>query len=333
MATKPRIAWILGDAAGIGPELIAKSLTNPKIIALCRPIIIGPTWLLERGMQDTQINVSYKICTAETINDVTDDVIPIIDQGWPKEDIPLGEISASAGKLSLEMMACAVKMAQKGIVSAIVKGPSNKESLKRAGNPHDTELPLMGEWLGETEYGEVNVVGDLFTTRVTSHVALKDVASLLSPQKVLKTLQLMHKVLVQAGHKNPKIGVAGLNPHAGEHGLFGDEEGEIIEPGLAMAKELGIETEGPLPPDTIFVRARRGDFNGVVTMYHDQGLIAMKLLGFDQGVSVSGGLSIPIMTTSHGTAYDIAGTGQADPGAFQAAVRLATQMALRNSEN
>jgi 4-hydroxythreonine-4-phosphate dehydrogenase len=218
-------------------------------------------------------------------------------------------------------------MAQEGIVGAIVKGPSNKESLKLGGNPHDTELPLVAEWLGETEYGEVNVVGDLFTTRVTSHVPLKNVASLLSPKKILKTVQLMHRVLVQAGHKNPKIGISGLNPHAGEHGLFGDEEGEIIEPGIAMARELGIDVEGPLPPDTIFVRARRGDFPGVVTMYHDQGLIAMKLLGFDQGVSVSGGLSIPIMTTSHGTAYDIAGKGTADPGAFQAAVRLATQMA------
>ena len=208
-------------------------------------------------------------------------------------------------------------------MQAVVKGPSNKESLKLGGNPFDTELPLMAQWLGETEYGEVNVVGDLFTTRVTSHVPLKNVSSLLNPKSILKTIQLMHHVL----HQNTTIGISGLNPHAGEHGLFGDEEGEIIEPGIAMARELGIQVEGPLPPDTIFVRARRGDFHGVVTMYHDQGLIAMKLLGFDEGVSVSGGLSIPIMTTSHGTAYDIAGKGIADPGAFKAAVRLATQMA------
>ena len=327
MTTKPKIAWVLGDAAGIGPELIAKTLANADILNICRPVLVGPAWLLKRGMQDTQSQTPVTVCKPDEIDTVPDDTIPIVDKGWPEEQIPLGEVSTAAGKLSLSMLECAVNMAQQGVVDAVVKGPSNKESLKRGGNPYDTELPLMAEWLDETDYGEVNVVGDLFTTRVTSHVPLKDVASLLSPPKILKTLQLMHRVLIQAGHQNPKIGIAGLNPHAGEHGLFGDEEGEIIEPGITMARELGIQVEGPLPPDTIFVRARRGDFNGVVTMYHDQGLIAMKLLGFDQGVSVSGGLSIPIMTTSHGTAYDIAGKGIADPGAFQAAVRLATQMA------
>jgi 4-hydroxythreonine-4-phosphate dehydrogenase len=326
MSAKPRIAWVIGDAAGIGPELIAKTLGNADMLNICRPVLVGPTWLLERGMQHTQSQTPFTVCKPDQVDGIPDDTIPIVDKGWPEQQIPLGEVSEAAGKLSLKMLECAVHMAQDGVVSAIVKAPSNKESLKRGGNPYSTELPLMAEWLGETDYGEVNVVGDLFTTRVTSHVPLKDVASLLSPKKILKTIQLMHRVLVQAGHQKPKIGISGLNPHAGEHGLFGDEEVEIIEPGIVMARELGILVEGPLPPDTIFVRARRGDFPGVVTMYHDQGLIAMKLLGFDQGVSVSGGLSIPIMTTSHGTAYDIAGKGIADPGAFQAAVRLAKKM-------
>lgn len=329
MTTQPRIAWILGDAAGIGPELIAKTLADSDTRALCHPVIIGPAWLLEQGMEQAQQKTAYRVCQPNELADLPNDIVPLIDEGWPQESIALGQVSATAGKLCLQMLECAVTLAKKDIVHAVVKGPSNKESLKLGGNPHDTELPLIGEWLGETDYGEVNVVGDLFTTRVTSHVALKDVSSLLNPKSILKTIQLMHQVLTQAGHKNTPIGIAGLNPHAGEHGLFGDEEGEIIEPGIAMARELGIQVEGPLPPDTIFVRARRGDFHGVVTMYHDQGLIAMKLLGFDQGVSVSGGLSIPIMTTSHGTAYDIVGKGIADPGAFQAAVRLATQMTQR----
>ena len=325
----PRIAWTLGDAAGVGPELIAKSLENPELTAICRPVVVGPAWLLEQGMEIAQVSTAFAVCEPGQISGVPPETIPVVDQRWPREEIPPGTVSATAGKLSLEMLQCAVTLAKEGVVDAVVKGPSNKESLKLGGNPFDTELPLVAGWLEETEFGEVNVVGDLFTSRVTSHVPLKDVASLLEPDSICRTVQLMHRVLIQAGYATPEIGVSALNPHAGEHGLFGDEEAEVIAPGVALAREAGISIEGPLPADTIFVRARRGDFQGVVTMYHDQGLIAMKLLGFDRGVSVSGGLSIPIMTTSHGTAFDIVGKGVADPGAFQATVQLAARMAAR----
>jgi len=325
----PKIAWTLGDAAGIGPELIAKSLANPMLMAICQPVVVGPAWLLDLGMKTAQVNQAVTVCKPSEIDSVSEGSIPVVDLGWPCEYIPLGAVSASAGKLSLAMLQCAVEMAQAGIVDAVVKAPSNKEALKLGGNPFDTELPLVAGWLEETEFAEVNVVGDLFTSRVTSHVPLKDVASLLQPDRICETIQLLHRVLTQAGYKTPAIGVSALNPHAGEHGLFGDEESEVIAPGIALAQKAGIAVEGPLPADTIFVRARRGDFQGVVTMFHDQGLIAMKLLGFDRGVSVSGGLSIPIMTTSHGTAFDIAGQGLADPGAFQATVELAVRMAVQ----
>jgi len=325
----PRIAWTLGDAAGIGPELTARSLTDPKLMAICQPVVIGPTWLLERGMKIAQVNQAVTVCEPSEIDSVPSGTIPVVDQGWPFEDIPPGAVSTSAGKLALDMLQSAVTLAKAGVVDAVVKAPTNKEALKLGGNPFDTELPLVAGWLEETEFAEVNVVGDLFTSRVTSHVPHKDVASLLHPDRICSTIQLLHRVLIQAGYKTPAIGVSALNPHAGEHGLFGHEESEVIAPGIALAREAGIAVEGPLPADTIFVRARRGDFRGVVTMYHDQGLIAMKLLGFDRGVSVSGGLSVPIMTTSHGTAFDIAGQGLADPGAFLATVQLAARMAAQ----
>ena len=328
MATRPRVAWVLGDAAGIGPELVAKSLVHSDTMDICRPVIVGPVWLLERGMQIAQVQKEVEVCKPSQIDAVDTVKIPVVDEGWAFEEIPLGEVHQAAGKLSLGMIECAVNLARDEVVDAVIKAPSNKESLKLGGNRFDTELPLVAGWLGDTEFGEVNVVDDLFTTRVTSHVPLKDVSSLLQPEKIFETIRLMHRVLVNAGFESPRIGVSGLNPHAGEHGLFGNEEEEVIAPGIDIAEREGIAVEGPLPPDTIFVRARRGDFDGVVTMYHDQGLIAMKLLGFDRGVSVSGGLSIPVMTTSHGTAYDIAGKGVADPGAFQAAVQLACRMAL-----
>lgn len=195
------------------------------------------------------------------------------------------------------------------------------------GNPHKDELHLLAEWLGDTDISEINAAAGLFTTRVTSHVPLKDVVALISGDRIFRAIRLLHRTLVRAGVPTPRIAVAALNPHGGEHGLCGTEEEKVIAPAVELAREQGIPAEGPFPADTIFLRARRGDFHGVVTMYHDQGQIATKLLGFDRGVTIQGGLSVVVTTPAHGTAFDIAGKGIANPGAFQAAVRLAAQMA------
>lgn len=323
---RPTIAWVLGDPAGIGPEIVAKSLASPEMRRLCRPVVVGPAWLLDRGVRVARVERPRIACNPSAMDGLPEETTVVLDGGWPYEEIHSGMLSAAAGKLSLHMLKFAVTLARAGAVQAVVYGPLNKEALHLAGSASEDELRLVAGWLGETEFGEINVVGGLFTTRVTSHVPLKDVSSLLRPEGILKAIRLLHRTLLRAGIAEPIIAVAALNPHGGEHGLFGIEEQEVIGPAVAMAKGSGIRAEGPFPADTVFVRAKKGDFHGVVTMYHDQGQIAMKLLGFEQGVSVSGGLSIAIMTPAHGTAFDIAGKGVANPGAFQAAVRLAVRM-------
>ncbi len=323
----PSIAWVLGDPAGIGPELVAKSLVSPEMLAVCRPVVVGPAWLLEQGKRVAQVQVTASVCTPDRLGDGHDGTVPLVDTGWPPREFPPGKLSAEAGRLTIEMLRVAVDLAQAGKVEAIVFGPLNKEALHLGGNPHNDELHLLAEWLGDTDICEINAAADLITTRVTSHVPLKDVPSLISGERILRAVRMLHRTLTRAGIVKPRIGVAALNPHAGEHGLCGTEEVEVIGPAVQQAREQGMLAEGPFPADTIFLRARREDFRGVLTMYHDQGQIATKLLGFDHGVTVQGGLSIPITTPAHGTAFDIAGKGIANPGAFQAAVRLAAQMA------
>lgn len=325
----PKIAWVLGDPAGIGPEIIAKSLADPGSTHVCQPVVVGPAWLLQRGMQVAQVTVKASPCEAAQLGACPPGMIPVVDDGWPPLDFPPGTLSAAAGTLSIAMLRRAVELARTGAVNAVVFGPLNKEALRLGGSPHGDEHHLVAGWLGETEFGEINAAAGLFTTRVTSHVPLKDVPSLLHPDKIVRAVKMLHATLVWAGIADPIIAVAALNPHGGEHGLFGDEEQTVIEPGVAKARAAGFPAVGPFPADTIFVRARRGEFHGVVTMYHDQGQIATKLLGFDRGVTIMGGISLVIMTPAHGTAFDIAGKGIANPEAFQAAVRLAAQMAGR----
>jgi 4-hydroxythreonine-4-phosphate dehydrogenase len=326
MESRPKIAWVLGDPAGIGPEVVAKSLVAPEMGQVCRPVVVGPAWLLDRGMQIAKVQANATRCEPSQVNSLPLETIPLVDEGWPPEDIPLGKPSAAAGRLSLHMLRAAVSLAQAGVVNAVVHAPLNKEALRLGGNTHGDELQLFASWLGDTDCREVNVAGGLFTTRVTSHVPLKDVASLLTPDGILKAVRILHQILIRSGIIEPAIGVAALNPHGGEGGLFGTEEMEVIAPAVRLAQEAGIPAKGPFPADTVFVRAKRGEFQGVVTMYHDQGQIATKLLGFDHGVTISGGLSILITTPAHGTAFDIVGQGIANPGAFQAAVRLAARM-------
>ena len=325
----PRLAWVLGDPAGIGPEIVAKTLADHAMEGVCRPVVVGPAWLLERGMRVAQVGLATRVGDAARAGDLPEGTIPVVDRGWPVADFPPGVLSAAGGRLCIEMLRAAVDMARAGAVDAVVFAPLNKEALRLGGNPHADEHRLVAEWLGETPHGEINAVGNLFTTRVTSHVPLKDVPALLHPDKIVRAVAMLHTTLVRAGVENPVVAVAALNPHGGEHGLCGTEEITVIEPAVARAREAGLPVVGPYPADTIFVRATRGEFHGVVTMYHDQGQIATKLLGFDRGVTIAGGLSLVITTPAHGTAFDIAGKGVAHPGAFQAAVRLAAHMAGR----
>ncbi len=324
---KPRLAWVLGDPAGIGPELVAKSLVETEMGKTCRPVVVGPMWLLKRGSEVAGVTVEAARCDPAAADAALPGTIPVVDTGWPEQEFPYGVLSAAAGKLSIEMLRVAVDMARAKQVDGIVFGPLNKEALSKGGNPHKDELHLLAEWLGDKDVSEINAAAGLVTTRVTSHIPIKDVAANIRPDRILLAIRMLHRALQETGVQDGKIAVAALNPHGGEHGLCGTEELEIIGPTVARARAEGLPAVGPFPADTIFLRARKGEFQGIVIMYHDQGQIATKLLGFDQGVTIQGGLSVVVTTPAHGTAFDIAGKGVANPGAFQQAVRLAARMA------
>ena len=222
---------------------------------------------------------------------------------------------------------CIRDRCKSGELDGFCFAPMNKESLRLGGNTHEDDLRFVADELEHEGYCcELNTTGGLWTSRVTSHIPLKDVASQITEEGILDAVKMAHQTLLDAGISIPRIGVAALNPHAGDGGNFGTEEGDIIEPAVKQVQQLGIKADGPHPADTIFVRAQRGEFDAVVTMYHDQGQIAMKLMGFDHGVTVLGGLPVPVTTPAHGTAFDIAGKGKANPDALKAAWKVLQNM-------
>ena len=311
---KPTIALFTGDPAGIGPELVDKLLADPATLAKADVILIG-----QRGQVQVPAGVRW--------------------HDWAGADAPAfprAQATADNGRYMLQGLEAGARLAQSGVAHAFCFAPLNKGALRAGGMHQEDELRWFSELLAfDGICGELNVLENLWTARVTSHVALKEVSTLLAPYKVADAIGMIHRALQASGKAHPRIAVCGLNPHNGDNGNYGDEEGRIIEPGVRLAAERGFQADGPFPADTTFVRAIRaeGGYDGVVTMYHDQGQIAMKLMGFERGVTVHGGLPIPITTPAHGTAYDIAGAGKANPGAMLNAFDLACRMGMsrRNS--
>jgi 4-hydroxythreonine-4-phosphate dehydrogenase len=255
----------------------------------------------------------------------------LIDLGHLDPDnIERGVASAEGGRFALENFNTCLKLAAAGEVGAVCFTPFNKAAMRMAHPSYDDEIGYTAEFLSlDVPASEFNILEGLWNARVTSHVPLSQVASLITTPRVLSDIRLTDASLRDAGFDKPRIAVAGLNPHAGDGGNFGHEDDEIIRPAVEQAQAEGIAADGPFPPDTVFVRATKGAFDAVLTMYHDQGQIAMKLIGFDRGVTLLGGFPFPICTPAHGSAYDIAGKGIANPGASKAAVLLAAKMAAR----
>ena len=309
---KPTIALFTGDPAGIGPELVDKLLADPGTLAKADVILIG-----QRGQVRVPDGVRW--------------------HDWAGADAPAfprAQATADNGRYMLQGLAVGARLAQSGAADAFCFAPLNKGALRAGGMHQEDELRWFSELLAfDGICGELNVLENLWTARVTSHVALKEVSELLAPHKVADAIGMIHGALQASGKAHPRIAVCGLNPHNGDNGNYGDEEGRIIEPGVRLAAERGFQADGPFPADTTFVRAIRseGGYDGVVTMYHDQGQIAMKLMGFERGVTVHGGLPIPITTPAHGTAYDIAGAGKANPGAMLNAFDLACRMGMNRA--
>jgi 4-hydroxythreonine-4-phosphate dehydrogenase len=243
-------------------------------------------------------------------------------------DIQIAQVSEAGGRASLRGLDCAVDLTTAGIVDAILFGPFNKSSLHLGGMDVEDEHRYIAKYLGFTGYhSEINMLDELITTRVTSHIALKDVVANISQDNVIDAINLANDTLKSMGLARPRIGVAAINPHAGDNGNFGTEEIDILTPAVKRASDLQIDVNGPWPSDTVFLRARDGLLDAVVTMYHDQGQIAMKLMGFERGVTIAAGLPIAVATPAHGTAFDIAGEGIANLGAMRKAFDILCRMA------
>ncbi|WP_097302421.1 4-hydroxythreonine-4-phosphate dehydrogenase PdxA [Pseudomonas chlororaphis] len=327
---KSKIAMVLGDPAGIGPELIARLLSDAKVRQQAQVILIADEAEMRRGMDIAGQTFPYRqVNSLEQLEFVDDTPLFYDFRGLAVSEFPRSEASAVGGRYSLDTLAVALRLTESGATDALLFGPLNKTSLHMAGMAHNDELHWFAELLDfHGPFCEFNVLDNLWTSRVTSHVALADVPGMLSQARVVEAIQLIDSALKRSGLPRPRIGVCGLNPHNGDNGSFGREELDIIGPAVKSAQARGIAAEGPYPGDTIFLKVQ-GDasaFDAVVTMYHDQGQIAIKLMGFSRGVTVQGGLPIPITTPAHGTAFDIAGQGKANVGAIRQAFEIACRM-------
>ena len=328
MSNKPIIGLILGDAAGVGPEIIAKLAANDFYSEYCRPVVLGDARMLQRGADAYNVEVEMEII--DRLEDATwEKGIPVLDQKNQDPDIiKYGEESVASGKAILDLLKLATDLYKDEKIHGFCFAPLNKSSMISAGLEYESEHHYLAHLFEHTApFGEINYVSNLWTTRTTSHIPIKDVSDALTINSITRAINLANNTLKAAGIENPRLGIAALNPHAGEHGQCGIEEIEVITPTIEKMKEEGINASGPYPSDILFIKAFNGDFDGVVTMYHDQGQIALKLKNFDQGITIAGGLPAPIVTCAHGTAYDIAGKGIVKTSAFENAVIMASRMA------
>ncbi|RIY02030.1 4-hydroxythreonine-4-phosphate dehydrogenase PdxA [Aureimonas flava] len=327
-AGRPIVALAMGDPAGISPELTAMLLADRETAERARVVVFGDRRILDRGAAEA--GVALDLDEASGIDAIGDGRRPVmIDlKNLDVRDVRRGEATLEGGTFATTNFRRALEMAHAGRADAVIFTPFNKQAMRFAYEGYDDEIRFVVDVTGfRGKVREFNVLERVWNARVTSHIPLKDVSAHLSVEAILAEVRLTHDCLRQSGIERPRIAVNGLNPHAGDGGAFGMEEIEIIEPAVRAAKEAGYDVDGPFPADTVFLRALKEGWHAVLTMYHDQGQIAMKLMGFDKGVTMMGGLPFPLCTPAHGTAYDIAGKGKADLGATREAFRLAVRMA------
>ena len=328
MERKPILGILLGDGAGVGPEIIAKLAAANFFEEYCHPVFIGDIRIFNRALNAVGANVEIR-----TINDPTEAIwdgkCNIVNRNnLSCEEAPMGELTVACGKANLDMLTYAVELYKAKKIEGFCFGPLNKAGMKEAGCKFESEHHLLAHEFNHTApFGEINVCGELWTTRTTSHIPIKDVSAALSVNSIMRAITLANVSLKNSGIERPRLAIAALNPHCGENGLCGREEIDVIKPAIEEARKQGIDASGPYPSDITFIKAFRGEFDGVVTMYHDQGQIALKLKGFEQGITIAGGLPAPIVTCAHGTAYDIAGKGIVKTSAFENAVKMAARMA------
>lgn len=326
--TKPIIGITMGDAAGVGPEIILKSFEHDVIHETSRSFVIGDASILERAQKFTNSTKTINRIQNPSEAKFEKDVVDILDLGLLTAELPIGEVSPEAGNAAFQYLSKAISLANAGEIDAICTAPLNKEALQKGGHMYPGHTEILAELTGTKDYSMMLSAPNLKVIHVTTHVGIIDAVNMINPERVLHVIQLAHNTLTKAGIQNPKIAVCGINPHAGENGLFGyGEEEEKVIPAIEKAVAEGIDVQGPLPADTLFFRTVRGDFDIVVAMYHDQGHAPVKVLGLEAGVNITVGLPIIRTSVDHGTAFDIAGTGIADERSLVEALRQAVELA------
>ncbi|NOU05992.1 MAG: 4-hydroxythreonine-4-phosphate dehydrogenase [Hyphomicrobiaceae bacterium] len=330
---KPRLAHAIGCPAGVAPELSARILADREITEAAQIIVIGDARVLRRGAEITGVDLDVVTVADGAPLPLTDKPI-LIDLGHlDPASIPVGALSKPAGDFAMTNFRKALAFASSNVVDAVTFSPFNKASMRLSHAAYDDEVVFMNEFLDfKGTASEFNILPGLWNARVTSHVPISGVAALIKRDTILRSLKLTNDAMKAAGFAPPRIAVAGLNPHAGDGGNFGREEIDEIRPAVEAGLAAGIVCDGPFPSDTVFVRCQKGEFDAVLTMYHDQGQIAMKLIGFEQGVTVLGGYPFAVATAAHGSAYDIAGKGIAKVTAMRNAMLIAARMGAARRE-
>jgi len=327
--SKPVIGLMLGDATGIGPEIAAKLLASGAADELASVVVIGDRRVLDLGIRNAGVKLAYAVVPSVDAIRWPAEKLPVVDLGnVDPAKFPQGVSSAESGKLTGDTLKHMIDLALAGKLDGICFAPLNKGAMHQGGWKFNDEHQMFAKLTDHSGFfGEMNVIKEFSTFRVTSHVALREAVNMVTPERITSAIKLANDTLRSTGIAKPRIGVAALNPHNGENGLFGDEEIRIIRPTVEKLHATGVNCTGPISSDVIFLKARNGDFDGVVMMYHDQGQIATKLLGFSKGVTVTAGLKTVFTTPAHGTAYDIVGQGKANVGSMEFAFTLAAKMA------
>lgn len=327
-ALPPYIAVTMGDGAGIGPEVIVPAMIDPATLERCRPVVVGDAKRLRLAAEVLGVDVEIAVVNAVTEAEFTPSRINVIDLDLLPDDLQWGELSAVAGDAAYQYIRVASELAVRGEVQSICTAPLNKEALHAAGHIFPGHTELLAHLTGTEEVSMMLSTPKLKVIHVTTHIGLLDAVAKIEPGLVERTIRRGHEALVRSGTANPKIGVCGINPHAGENGLFGYGEEDLkIVPAVEKLKAEGIDAVGPLPADTAFFLAGRGDYDLIVAMYHDQGHGPVKVLGIEAGVNITVGLPVIRTSVDHGTAFDIAGKGIAEAGSMVEALRQAAELA------
>jgi 4-hydroxythreonine-4-phosphate dehydrogenase len=330
---RPIVAITMGDAAGVGPEVVVKALAEDELYRACRPLVVGDASRLRKAIGVTGLALEVRAVDAPEDGAYQVGAIDCIDLGLIPDDLPFGQLSPIAGDSAYKFIKVATELAVAGRVQAICTAPLNKEALHAGGHKFPGHTELLAALTGTPEVSMMLAAPKLRVIHVTTHIGLVDAVERIEPGLVSRTIRRGDATLRKSGIARPRIAVCGINPHAGENGLFGHgEEEKKVTPAIEECRADGIDVYGPLPADTVFFRAVRGDFDLVVAMYHDQGHGPVKVLGLDAGVNITIGLPVIRTSVDHGTAFDIAGTGKADQASMLEALRQAIELAPEPEE-